>query len=1245
MTRVNKSMLLKETSLIVTVLMAIILLMLSWLYSSESGLQWLMARLTPFQPVELTIGKVSGTIESGIHLADLSWQQDQQEVKATALEINCQWWHLIDGLISCQSLALDTLTVSSSDDTASQPKDNSWPELGTVKLPIAVKVKKINVANLQYNQLSSTANIQHHVSELSVKKLALVGSKVSVASLALTFDEHDIKASGYIDMRKRWQHLLDLNVLGAKLSAHAKSKGSINEGSQLTLQLQSPNQLTLTTDWFLQRGLFLERGLLIAAKQQVDLGTESVFLKQAKATFALNWPRLTSNIQAQATWQAFEDIQLDINTELANVLDWQAHIESSLQLKSTLNEQAITAALPQGLPTTTNKTEHITSAWPVLADLDMAINQGVFTLISNEIKLGELTAEVQGEFDVNEPTTESLLLKGQINGDKLILSDSVKFKDVNVNWLIKKQQAQWLVISKGNIAELALSDFSGKKLHWALDFNERWQADIMADSLNVNDVEVALASLKVTGLPTKHQAIVKAKIGNSTAINLTFDGQLRSPGQEPFTLNSDLMSAIWQINQLAFSAKTQQQTLALMAEQLQLSKTQQTINNLCLTGHGSLCVNGENKNGQWGVNVTFEQWSILPTVENIRAWLPSFSEQYPQQIAGTLTGKLSALGQAEQLQTVSANLSIPRFKWQAADVQVQGENFTLNSEQQEQTFVITTQWDSINTSVQSPEFTSEIIMPMGEVLLSYSVDKKIAFNLHQTDTVVDIATEPSSDNKKSFQRLLTIPSVSLAGQWQQDKISTDLTILLPIKDKITAQLSSAWPLTDNAKISGELWLNLQQFDWLKKWQKRIDKIDMGLVQDFTLAGTWRQPQFEGNGALDIEHLAIDEYGLDIRNSKIKLTSHQDRIELLGKLQNPQGELSITGQAKLSAPITADLTIEGQQVTLVNNNDNKLIVSPSLQANYQDRHLKVDGNVLVDQADIKIASLPKSAVSVSPDQVIVGGQDIKLNDSLLDYNVSLTITAGDNVKISGFGLSSEIQGSLASSVISGQQLSLNGRLELKNGQFQAYKQTLTIEQGQLMFLGAPENPSIQFRAVRVVDDIKVGIIADGTIHSPRLTLFSEPVMADENILSLLITGRNLDSLTKQEGNALTSAAISLGVDSANKLVQKIGEQLGLKDVAFTSKNGTNGNSTRVDIAAKINERLNVGYGTSIDSDNSLQAGWVIEYKLSPNISFEATSGEEISANINYKKQYSPSKNNTKDSDKTDDKESDNSEDKK
>lgn len=1234
MTKMKKSRLLKVTSLTITVVLALLLLVVSWLYSSESGLQWLTARLLPYQPAGLTIGKVTGTLESGIYLTDLTWQQEQQEIQARGLEINCQWWHLIDGLISCQSLAVRTLTVLSKGDKVSQPQEIIWPELTTLTLPIATKVKKIKIADVHYRQITSQQTVEHNVSAVSAIKVDLVRSKVSVASLTLNFQAHEIKVSGSVEMHKRWQHLLDLSVIGPKLSIHGKSKGSIKEGAKLTLQLESPNQVTLKADWFLQKGLFLEHGLFVAAKQQLDITDSAVDLQQAKATFSLDWPTLTSTMQAQANWQTFENIQVNIITEVDNIIDWQANTKTTLEVQSKLNEQVLWATLPPELANV--------PAWPVKANLDMTVNQGTLTLNSHELKIGELNAAVQAKVNVNQPTAESLLVKGQINGNNLTLSDNVKLSDVDVTWLIKKYQGQWQITSQGNIAELALAKLSGKKLQWALDFTDHWQAKFNADLLNVNDIDIARAAITLSGVPSRHQAIVKAEIADNTAINLTFDGKLRSPALETFSANSDFTSAIWQIDQLALSAKRQQQNLSLVAEQLELSQAQQTIKNLCLTGHGKLCVNGENNQKQWQVNLAFEQWSILPALDNIKAWLPSYSAQLPEHVSGTLSGELSALGKDERLQTISTNILIPRLKWQTPTMQLQGENVSLNSEQYQQNTALKTQWRSINASLQLPEFTSEIVMPSGEVTLSYHANKEFTFNLQQPDTVVDIVSGHSSDTAEKFQRLLTIPLVSLTGQWQKDEISTDLSILLPVKDKITARLTSAWPLADDAKISGALWLNLQQFDWLKQWQKRIDKIDMSLVQDFSLAGTWQKPMLEGKGALAVEHLAIDEYGLDIRNSIIELTSAQDRIDLVGKLQNPQGELGIKGQAKLSAPIKADLSIEGQQVTLVNNNDNKLIVSPTLHANYQDKLLTVDGHVLVDQADIKIASLPKSAVSVSQDQVIIGEKHIKPSDSSLNYNVGLTITAGDNVKISGFGLSSEIQGNITSGVISGQPLTLNGRLELKNGEFQAYKQMLTIEQGQLLFLGAPDNPSIQFRAIRVVDDIKVGIIADGTIHYPRLTLFSEPSMADENILSLLITGRNLDSLTQQEGNALTNAAISLGVDSANKLVQKIGDQLGLKDVAFTSKNSAN--STRVDIAAKINDKLNLGYGTSIDSDNNIQAGFVVEYKLSPNISFEATSGEEISANINYKKQYSPRKIKNIDSDDKSDKQSDKLEDK-
>lgn len=1240
----KKKALLKCFSLVATGLMVIAVLMLSWLYTTESGLQWLAARIAQFQPQELRLGKISGTLNTRIKLAELDWQEKGTNVQVTGLAIDCQWLHLIDGLLSCDSIALSTLAVSSVNDAKTTLSPEAlFPKLATVTLPIAVKVKQVTMASISYQVMDAeitpaknsdsatsipSANTEYNVSGLVLKKLAFAGSKASVGGLKLTFDEHKIALSGYLDMRKKWPHQLAVEVLGDKLSVNVKSKGNISDSSQLTLQLQSPNQMLVTSDWFYNQGLFLKRGILIADKQQVELANQAIALEQTKANFELNWPKLSAKLQTQARWQDFKDIQLTINTELANVVDWRASSAVSLLLKNELNAGEIVTTLRQALPNAINQsTPAIKQSWPVLVSLDLAIKQGVATVKSNNITLGKLTAAIQGEFNLDNPTTENFSLKGQLHARSLALDSVFEVANVNASWQVEQQQSEWLISSQGKIGKLALANLDGKNIHWALDFSERWQSDVKADSLNINGFNLEQLLLKVFGLPANHKMLISATLAQKNAVNLSFDGQLLQEKAKAFSISSDLSKAIWQISNLDFKAENQQQTLLLTTEQLQLSAKNQRIKNLCLSGSGTLCINADKQAEQWSANLTFEQWSMSPIFQRVKHWQSSLlaqSSKYPQEVQGRVTGQLALSGKGQQLAEISANLTIPSFKWQSSDVQIQGQKLTIFSQQQQNAIAITTQWQTINSQLKLPEWPAEISMPKGQMLLSITPDFTVDFDLAQTDITLRAPDESSPADTQLSKHLLRVALVKLQGKWQKNKISTGLKIRLSGEDEITAQFNSDWPLVDSARLDGDLSVNLQQFEWLKQWQKRIDKIEGSLVQNFTLAGTWREPIFTGEGSLGIEHLVIDEYGLDIRNSKVKLSSQQERIILLGELQNPQGALTIAGQAKLSMPIKANLTIEGQQVTLVNNNDNKLIVSPMLKANYQDKHLTVDGNLIVDQADIKIASLPKSAISVSEDQVIVDDKNLAEKAPAFDYNISLTLSAGDNVKISGFGLSSEIQGNLSSSLITGQPLILNGRLDLKEGKFKAYKQTLTIEQGQLLFLGTAENPSIQFRAVRILDDIKVGIIADGTIHNPRLTLFSEPVMADENILSLLITGQKLDSLSQQEGNALTSAAISLGVESANKLVQKIGEQLGLKDVAFTSKSGGKDNSTRVDIAAKINDRLNVGYGTSIDSDSSVQAGWNIEYKLSPNISFEAISGDEISANINYKKQFSSTK---------------------
>ena len=404
--------------------------------------------------------------------------------------------------------------------------------------------------------------------------------------------------------------------------------------------------------------------------------------------------------------------------------------------------------------------------------------------------------------------------------------------------------------------------------------------------------------------------LFSANIAQGTSVKLNFDGKFLQAQAKPITIDSDLAAAKWQINKLEFEALNKQQNLLLAADQLLLSAEQQQVKNLCLSGSGSFCINASNNQQQWSANLIFQQWAMGPVFEQVKAWqsiLLAQSVQYPQELNGQLTGNLNVEGRGTQLEKIAINLALPSFKWRSSGVQVSGDALTINSQQQKNAVAITTQWQSITTYIKRPEWQSEILVPKGEALLSITPDFQVDFDLVQTDITLSIPSKQSEADSPIAKRLLTIARVELNGIWQQDKIDTRLNIRLPGEDEITAQLSSEWPLVESAKISGDLSLNLKEFDWLKQWQKGLDKIDLSLVQNFTLAGTLQNPIIDGEGIVDINHLVIDEYGLDIRNSKIKLNSQQDSITLLGELKNPQGALTIAGEAKLSAPIKANLT--------------------------------------------------------------------------------------------------------------------------------------------------------------------------------------------------------------------------------------------------------------------------------------------------------------------------------------------------
>src|SRR5690606_26672547 len=106
----------------------------------------------------------------------------------------------------------------------------------------------------------------------------------------------------------------------------------------------------------------------------------------------------------------------------------------------------------------------------------------------------------------------------------------------------------------------------------------------------------------------------------------------------------------------------------------------------------------------------------------------------------------------------------------------------------------------------------------------------------------------------------------------------------------------------------------------------------------------------------------------------------------------------------------------------------------------------------------------------------------------------------------------------------------GNLTIQNGLYQAYGQTLTIEQGQLLFVGdLIENPGLRLRAMHTLlnnpDNIqKVGIIATGRLQHPVLQLVAEPPTLNQtDTLAYLLLGRSSRELNQADASLLLQAA--------------------------------------------------------------------------------------------------------------------------
>ena len=399
-----------------------------------------------------------------------------------------------------------------------------------------------------------------------------------------------------------------------------------------------------------------------------------------------------------------------------------------------------------------------------------------------------------------------------------------------------------------------------------------------------------------------------------------------------------------------------------------------------------------------------------------------------------------------------------------------------------------------------------------------------------------------------------------------------------------------------------------------------ESIKGNLNSALRLGGSLQQPQVFGQ--LGLQGVDVDGsfMPVDLTAANLNMVFNGMSSTLNGAIQTAQGSINLSGNADWSQLDNwrARVAAQGSKVRVTVPPMVRMDVSPDLVFEATPAAFNLDGRVEIPWARIIVQEVPESAVCVSSDEVMLDEnlKPIAPKTAGIPINSNLVIHVGNDVRLSAFGLKAKLNGDLKL-VQDKTGLGLNGQINIPSGSFKAYGQDLIVRKGELQFAGPPDQPYVNLEAIRnpdaTEDDVTAGLRVTGLADEPKVEIFSDPAMSQQEALSYLLRGQGLDN--NGDSNALTSALVGLGVAQSGQVVGKIGETFGVSNLALDTAGV--GDTQQVQVSGYVLPGLQVKYGVGIfDSLATL----TLRYRLMPKLYLEAVSGVDQALDVLYQFEF-------------------------
>ncbi|MGC9369560.1 MAG: translocation/assembly module TamB domain-containing protein [Paracoccaceae bacterium] len=365
-------------------------------------------------------------------------------------------------------------------------------------------------------------------------------------------------------------------------------------------------------------------------------------------------------------------------------------------------------------------------------------------------------------------------------------------------------------------------------------------------------------------------------------------------------------------------------------------------------------------------------------------------------------------------------------------------------------------------------------------------------------------------------------------------------------------------------------------------------------------------------------------GLD---ATLDLAANRAQIALTAEVRGG-GRVSVNGPVALAAPNEGNLAVSLQRVRVrdpllydTRINGQIALTGPLTGAG------RVSGALSLEETEIRIPSAGLTEIGSLPGLRHVGEpaavNRTRARAGLVDsgdgagggapLSLDLTIDAPNRIFVRGRGLDAELGGRLRLSGTTDDVIP-SGLFELIRGRLDILGKRLELTEGRVDLQGAFD-PYLRFVARTRAEEVEIRIIVEGLASDPEITFQSDPELPQEEVVSRLIFGRGLDTISPFQAARLAGAVATLAGRGGDGVVGKLRSGFGLSDLdVTTSETG----ATEVKAGKYLSE--NIYSEVTVDNEGETEIDLNLDLTPSTTLRGRLRSTGETSLGVFFERDY-------------------------